>query len=85
MSLWWLSFADENRCHGVAIVEGSDLHDAIDESIVIGANPGPDSGTGVVGFILPPFPPVPAEYQNRLLAAGEAMALNEILRRRSAN
>jgi len=76
----WLSFADENRFRGVTIVDvtkseinregGKWIMAAIEKTIALGINPGPD--TSVLGRKIPQEDNIPETLKNRLLNEAEA-------------
>ena len=82
MTLWWLSFCDEekpegSRLLGVSLVEGEDFLPAVLNAHRLGCNPGGQ----VLGL---PFPEakaalVGASWKNRLLSRAEAEAVDKIL------
>jgi hypothetical protein len=78
---FWLSFADDERFAGVAVVDvcrdeqGADTPfiAAIKKSIKLKANPGPDYA--VQGQELPPDA-IPEQFKHRLLGEAEVDLLN---------
>jgi hypothetical protein len=78
MATYWVSFADDVECVGVAIVDDDDASDAmtiVQKTIELGCNPGPDSEVQIQK-IPNDAVPIPERYKNRLLTKGEVDALN---------
>jgi len=53
MNYWWLSFATEEGCRGVAIVRGANILDAAKRAHELRINPGGE----IQGFEIPPDDP----------------------------
>ena len=70
-----VSFADEDGCAGVAIIDlvTDDVKDIVRETIVRGCNPGPDYEVQVSRV---PTEEIPDSYKNRLLNKTEVELLN---------
>lgn len=83
LAWWWLSFADGDRPKGeqflgVAIVQSFGFGGALAETHRRKCNPGGE----VDGSQLPDWVVPPPEYRNRLLTREEALACDEIMKRR---
>lgn len=80
---WWLSFCDRSRPSGsqfigVAIVEGTDLLDAIRAASHLSDDCGCNIGVEVSGGELPDITPVPEADRNRLLSRDRARELAKV-------
>ena len=78
MATFWVSFANEDECIGVAVVDDDDASDAttiVRKTIELGCNPGPDSSVQIQK-IPDDAVPIPERYKNRLLTKAEVDVLN---------
>jgi len=75
---FWISFANEHEFGGVNIIDLSEdeigdekwILAAVDKTIALGINPGPDYA--VQGQRLPTYHTIPARFKNRLLNKADA-------------
>jgi hypothetical protein len=84
MATFWVSFANEEDCLGVVIVDADDsnattieletMKTIVQRTIELGCNPGPDCS--VQFRKIPCDYEIPARYKNRLLTKGEVDHLN---------
>ena len=75
MATYWVSFADEDACLGVVIVDETDDSDAesiVRKTIELNANP----GGGDVQIQKIPGHDIPQRFKNRLLTKAEVDLLN---------
>jgi pseudouridine-5'-phosphate glycosidase len=85
MTLFWLSFADENRkpgkqLLGVVIVRGTDFQDAVEQAWLLGCNPGGQ----VVGLPVPGTLTIDKRYIERLLTRQEAEVVDAEMKKQRA-
>lgn len=73
--LWWLSFANDDGCRGVCMIEGASFIDAVTVSHRLGCNPGGQ----VVGVPIPAegARKVAAHWKNRALTLAEMRAFDK--------
>lgn len=78
-TFWYLSYANENGFQGACYVRGTDIKEAAQEAIRVGARP--LDGGQVLGFEVPDdiAAKLPADSIDRLLTAAEVYALADVL------